>query len=140
MARSHSPGLLIGKWIVVPVLVALFGYYVIGPRLGNSKAKPKAVSQQISVPATPADSPDQHPTSPPATTATQTTAAVSQPDLDITVSKVKHHKARIVDTDPETKPRKHRKPTPKSDDIPKAKDTSDDQHDEGGSAGATTAG
>jgi len=139
MASSKSAGLLICKWILVPALLAILGYYVVGPRVGKSKVKPvsdqSAPAKDSEVPAVPhsehsARSADPNPASPTA----------SAPDLDITVHKVARRASSTAETDPEVEPRKHHRRKAKPAELPKSRDPIDDQQDEGGSAGSTTAG
>ena len=36
-----KPAGLLVKWLIIPILVAAFGYYVIGPRFGMTKPAPE---------------------------------------------------------------------------------------------------
>ena len=139
MARTQSPGLLIGKWLVMPILMALLGYFVIGPRLGKHKTTVKEIpSDSITSTSNPTSSaPGQtsHAESEP-----PKTKKLIAPDLDISVKKVAHHSSDVVDTDPEVHPKKRHHKSADTSDLPKTKDPTDDQQDEGGSAGSTTAG
>ncbi|MDR3692660.1 MAG: hypothetical protein P4L46_24985 [Fimbriimonas sp.] len=138
MARKQSPGLLIGKWIILPILLALLGYFVIGPRIGKVKAKPE--TQESAQPSstameTPQSDPVGHPS-----TADQTESKPTPPDLDISVQKVSHKATSVVAADPETKPKHRHKKHVLAEDQPPTQDDGSQKVDEGGSAGATTAG
>ncbi len=140
MARSQSPGLMIGKWLVVPILLALLGYYVIGPYFGKHKAGPKQETLESA-----ATAPDSTDAAPPKHTSRSkqgaaTVSTIAPPDVDITVHKVSRQVTDIADSAPESKPRRHKKAHVDPDELPKTHDATDDQPDEGGSAGSTTAG
>jgi len=137
MARSQSTGALIGKWIVVPILVALFGYFVVGPKFGSHKKKVEEVqTSDISV-ATGSTSPEKHSEASPTHKVARHKPA--EPELDISVEKI-GSASTVADADPEAHPRKRTRRKKTEEDLPVTKDPSDNQSDEGGSGGATTAG
>ena len=139
MPRTQSPGLLIGKWVVIPVLLALLGYFVIGPRLGKVNVKPIT---DRSVPTTaPVDSGALHTEHASTTNSIKLSAsAAPPPDLDITVHTAPRRTESVADGDHVVKHKhRHRKVTIPVD-PPKPVDSTDTQQDQGGSAGSTTAG
>ena len=138
MARSQSPGALIGKWLVVPILVALFGYYVVGPRFGNHKRKVEEVqTDNVAAAAAATTTNTEHAEAPIHKKVAHN--KVSTPELDISVEKV-GQTSTVAESDSNPPRRKrHRKPA-QSEDLPIAKDPSENQPDEGGSGGVTSAG
>lgn len=141
MAVKLTPAGVFGKWVLAPVALLLLGYFVVGPRIGKSKNVAHNDPAAESGPAN-AD-PQGEATSP-------KKSKGSGPEVDVTVSpegghsnaepdvmhvdqglkivKSKHHKAPKKDPDPDGDPsdKQARPGTP--------------DKDEGGSAGATTAG
>ena len=144
MAVKLTPAGVFGKWVIAPIALALFGYFVVGPKIGNSdpgKAKDDASSTSGPANAYPDASPSPGTKKNGAEPEVDVTVAhasesnpnaTSQPDpiqqdQTVPVVKKKHHKAPPKDPDDENaSPKPPRPGTP--------------DKDEGGSAGSTTAG
>ena len=145
MAVKLTPAGVFGKWILAPVVMVLLGYFVVGPRIGKPGAtashdKPSAESGPPNAdPEDDASSPKKSKSSGPDVDVTVAPAGghannqLSEPevmhiDQGLKTVKPKHHKFPKKDPDTGGDPpeRSSRPGTP--------------DKDEGGSAGATTAG
>ena len=129
----------IAKWVVVPGILALLGYFVIGPSLGKvTGTTPKSAQSKG----------DEPPNADPPAKAGATADESKKPGLDVTVDvrKVKPDSTSVADD----APRPRRKKRQKTEGKPSEPDpgTSPQKplakphptNDEGGSAGSTTAG
>jgi hypothetical protein len=83
MAVKLTPAGVIGKWVIVPILVLLIGYFVVGPNVGKTIAK-TARSARIAK--------DEPPNADPAPTEGHHAASTSTsgPDVDVRVHRAKN--------------------------------------------------
>lgn len=144
MAVKLTPAGVFGKWVLAPLALMLLGYFVVGPRIGKPSKSTLHDRASESVPAN-AD-PQGDASSPEKSTS-------SGPDVDVTVSpEGSHSNSQIsepsvmhIDQGLKIVKPKHHKSSKKAPD--EGEDPSDKparpgtpDKDEGGSAGATTAG
>jgi len=128
---------LIAKWVIAPVVLALLGYFFVGPNLGKvAGAAPKSPQSTANEP------PNADPPAPSGTTAIGTEKP--GPDVTVDVHKVDSSATAVAEDAPRPPRRKHHKTGPKpadQADAPKPPSASTPPtKDEGGSAGSTTAG
>ncbi|MFI5384548.1 MAG: hypothetical protein ACHQ50_00340 [Fimbriimonadales bacterium] len=109
---------MIVKWLVIPASLAAVGYYVIGPKIGKiNSSPPDTTAEPAPVPAVTHQ-------------ADSGTTATSYPAPDVSVT-------RGATAEGSHKPRRHRRPKPKTEE-PKPDEVA--PPDQGGSGGAATGG
>ena len=132
MADKLTPIGVLTKWVVVPVAVGLVGYYVIGPRIGGSVSKKAGASSDagpVNVdPPSPAGTPVKKPVD-------------EGPSVEVSVQKAPGGDGNApTESMPKPLHRKRRKPAAKNPEDGSSTQLNTPGEDQGGSAGATTAG
>ena len=138
MSAKLTPAGVIGKWVIVPALVLIFGYYVVGPRAGKAVLGPSKSDQAVAN-----EPPNADPT--PVNPSVAAEQKPSGPDIDVSVHKVKPGSTEVAATSPKPARKRHKKTAPKDPESPapadqKKPDSTVPPPDQGGSAGSTTAG
>lgn len=95
MAGRLSPLGIVTKWLLVPGILAVVGYFIIGPRIGD-KVLPGGLKKQLE---------------PVATTGTQT-ASVTEPVKTFTAPEVDVSVTPAANTQPKKKKRRRKKKKP----------------------------
>jgi len=137
MAKRPSPIFLFGKWVIVPILMGLLGYFILGPRIGKdiSKTPDKQIASTGSGPEI---TPDEAPKKPARHSRKKSHVATtdSAPEADVTVDADSGHRPSAAT---------HKKPAddqlnPDDKGDSPVVQNSDHSSDQGGSGGAATAG
>ena|ERR1700733_4908687 len=136
MAVKLTPAGLIGKWVIAPVALLLIGYFLIGPNIGKVPA-PKSTTASVSRgEPSGAEPPNADP--PPSN------QQAAGPEVRVSAHRLADgaNPDQVADTRPTPRRRRHRSEPKPAEKTPNPAPTTPPPSttDEGGSAGATTAG
>ncbi len=133
MADKLTPIGVFTKWVVAPVAIGLVGYYVVGPRIGGSTSKKTGEASDmgplnVDPPTT-------------STTTPKKKKVEEGPNVEVTVQKETQAATSPDPSDSMPKPIHHKhKKAPKPTDDGSSSQLTSPPDDQGGSAGASTAG